>query len=130
MDIEYHQHFILNKPYRYLSQFVHSEKRRKNRKLLGSLHDFPEGTMSIGRLDQDSEGLLLLTTKGKASALVRSKKIEKEYYVQLDGNINSEGLEKLEQGVDISVNGETYTTLPSNCYRLTSPPKLWHELKK
>lgn len=106
MNIEEHQHFILNKPYGYLSQFVHNERRLKNRKLLGSLFDFPDNTMSIGRLDQDSEGLLLLTTNGKTSALVRSKKIEKEYYMQLDGNITSEAIQKLNKGVEISINGE------------------------
>ena len=49
-----HRHFILFKPYGYLSQFIYELKRKK--KLLGELHDFPEGTMAIGRLDEDSEG--------------------------------------------------------------------------
>ena len=55
-----HHHFILHKPYGYLSQFIYELKRKK--KLLGELHDFPEGTMAIGRLDEDSEGLLLQTS--------------------------------------------------------------------
>ena len=84
---EKHRHFVLFKPYGYLSQFVNMQKRRKNKGLLGALYDFPEGTMSIGRLDEDSEGLLFLTTNGKASALVRGRKVEKEYYVQVDGLI-------------------------------------------
>ena len=71
-----HQHFIIYKPYGYLSQFIYELKRPK--KLLGELHDFPENTMAIGRLDEDSEGLLLLTTDGKMSEMVRSKKVEKE----------------------------------------------------
>ena len=70
-----HRHFIVHKPYGYLSQFVCELKKKK---LLGELHDFPEGTMSIGRLDQDSEGLLLLTTNGKVSEQVRRKSVEKE----------------------------------------------------
>ena len=45
--------------------------------------------MAIGRLDHDSEGLLLLTTDGNYSYQVRSSHIEKEYYVQLDGIINT-----------------------------------------
>jgi 23S rRNA pseudouridine2457 synthase len=70
-----HKHFILNKPYGYLSQFIYQLKR--NKKLLGELYDFPVGTMAIGRLDEDSEGLILLTTDGMISELVRSKKVDK-----------------------------------------------------
>ena len=46
------RHFILHKPYGYLSQFIYELKRKKN--LLGELYDFPQGTMAIGRLDEDS----------------------------------------------------------------------------
>ena len=77
MDQE-HKHFIIYKPFGYLSQFINNQRRRTNKKLLGELHDFPDGVMSVGRLDQDSEGLLLLTTNGKLSALVTGRKIEKE----------------------------------------------------
>ena len=52
--------FKLNKPFGYLSQFANNQTRRKNKKLLGELFDFPDGSMAIGRLDEDSEGLLLL----------------------------------------------------------------------
>jgi 23S rRNA pseudouridine2457 synthase len=78
-----HHHFLIYKPYGYLSQFIYELKRPK--KLLGELYNFPEGTMAIGRLDEDSEGLLLLTTDGMMSEIVRSKTIEKEYYAQVDG---------------------------------------------
>ena len=69
-----HRHFIIHKPYGYLSQFIYELKRKK--KLLGELYNFPKGTMAIGRLDEDSEGLLLLTTDGMMSEVVRSKKVE------------------------------------------------------
>ena len=82
-----HRHFILNKPYGYLSQFVYELKRKKM--LLAELYDFPAGTMAIGRLDEDSEGLLLLTTDGKMSEIVRSKKVDKEYYVQVIDSKNN-----------------------------------------
>ncbi len=59
-----HQHFKIYKPYGYLSQFVYNQNTRRNKKLLGELGEFPEGVMSIGRLDEDSEGLLFLTTDG------------------------------------------------------------------
>ena len=68
--------------------------------------------MAIGRLDVKSEGLLFLTTNGKVSELIRSRKFEKEYYVQVDGIVTEEHCEKLRNGVIISVDGSPYTTLP------------------
>mgnify|MGYP003660152388 CR=1 FL=1 len=103
-----HQHFILHKPYGYLSQFIYELKRKK--KLLGELYDFPAGTMAIGRLDEDSEGLLLLTTDGKMSEMIRSKKVAKEYYVQVDGLITQEAIDLMKAGVEIGFNGTKYTT--------------------
>jgi 23S rRNA pseudouridine2457 synthase len=103
-----HHHFILHKPYGYLSQFIYELKRKK--KLLGELHDFPAGTMAIGRLDEDSEGLLLLTTDGKMSETVRSKKVDKEYYVQVDGVITQQAIELLKNGVEIGFEGVKYMT--------------------
>ena len=108
-----HHHFILHKPYGFLSQFIRNETTRKNKKLLGELGIFPEGTMSVGRLDQDSEGLLFLTTDGKVSyAVCSNKQVEKEYYVQVDGEITKEAIELLKNGVEISVKKEKYLTLP------------------
>lgn len=117
-----HSHFIIHKPYGYLSQFVNNQNVRKNKKLLGELNDFPDGTMSIGRLDQDSEGLLLLTTDGKVSAQVLSKKVEKEYYIQVDGEITNEAIEELKKGVDISIRGQKYKTLPCKAFALDEEP--------
>ena len=102
--------FILHKPYGYLSQFVRTQTKRKNKKLLGELFDFPEETMAIGRLDENSEGLLLLTIDGMLSEKVRSKSVEKEYYAEVDGIIDSIAVEKLENGVEIGVHGEKYLT--------------------
>jgi len=74
-----HRHFIIHKPYGYLSQFVNNQSKRKSaKKLLGAFYDFPDGIMAIGRLDEDSEGLLFLTTDGVMSERVRSKKVEKD----------------------------------------------------
>lgn len=105
-----HSHFIIHKPYGYLSQFIYELKRKK--KLLGELYDFPKGTMAIGRLDEDSEGLLLLTTDGMMSEVIRSKKVDKEYYVQVDGVINQDAIDKLKVGVEIGFNGTKYITKP------------------
>jgi len=115
-----HYHFILHKPYGYLSQFIYELKRKK--KLLGELHNFPIGTMAIGRLDEDSEGLLLLTTDGKMSEIVRSKKVDKEYYVQVDGIINQEAIEKMKNGVEIGFNGTKYITKPCESFIVNEIP--------
>jgi len=105
-----HHHFILHKPIGYVCQFVYNQTKRKNKKLLGELYDFPEGTMSIGRLDKNSEGLLLLTTDGKVSERVRRKDVEKEYYAEVDGEVTEEKLLELSQGVTISIFGKPYHT--------------------
>lgn len=117
--IEKHRHFIIHKPWGMISQFVNSAKRKK--KLLGDLYDFPEGTMAIGRLDVASEGLLLLTTDGKVSAEIRSHKIEKEYYVQVDGVIHQEAVEKLKLGVEIGFDGKKYITKPGESFLIEDP---------
>lgn len=123
-----HRHFILFKPYGYLSQFIYELKRKK--KLLGELHDFPEGTMAIGRLDEDSEGLLLLTTDGKVSEQIRSKKVEKEYYVQVDGVITPEAIAQLQKGVEIGFDGGKYMTKPCTSFIVKDIPDFGIRAKK
>ncbi len=81
--------------------------------------------MPIGRLDENSEGLLLLTTDGKVSEEVRSKAIEKEYYVQVDGIIPKDAILKLQVGVEISLEkGKKYTTLPCKVSILPTVPEV------
>lgn len=123
-----HQHFILHKPYGYLSQFIYELKRKK--KLLGELYDFPTGTMAIGRLDEDSEGLLLLTTDGKMSEIIRSKKVDKEYYVQVDGVITQEAIDKMKMGVEIGFNGTKYITKKCNAALIDETPNFGLRGKK
>lgn len=123
-----HQHFILHKPYGYLSQFIYELKRKK--KLLGELYDFPQGTMAIGRLDEDSEGLLLLTTDGKVSEQIRSKKVDKEYYVQVDGIITQEAVDQLKKGVEIGFNGTKYITKPCQSRLIDEIPNFGTRGKK
>lgn len=125
-----HRHFILYKPYGYLTQFIYNKTTRKNRKLLGDLYNFPDGTMAIGRLDQDSEGLLLLTTDGKVSEQVRSKKVEKEYYIQVDGIVTPQAIKQLQNGIIISIKGKKYTTLACKAAVLNPPPKVQERSKK
>jgi len=117
-----HKHFKIFKPYGFLSQFV--PEKRKKKKLLGELFDFPDNIMAIGRLDHDSEGLLLLTTDGMQSHKIRDKGIEKEYYVQVDGKISQDAISQLQDGVEIGVNHAKYKTLPCKVSILLDEPKL------
>ncbi|MFT6924861.1 MAG: 23S rRNA pseudouridine2457 synthase [Psychromonas sp.] len=117
-----HQHFKIFKPYGFLSQFVPEPRKKKH--LLGELFDFPDKIMAIGRLDHDSEGLLLLTTDGMMSYKVRSKGIEKEYYVQVDGSITFDAMSLLQNGVEIGINGTKYLTLPCKAFKLDNEPLL------
>jgi len=114
-----HRHFIHHKPYGYLCQFVCELPKKK---LVGSLFDFPEGTMAIGRLDEQSEGLLLLTTDGQVSEYIRSRHIEKEYYAQLDGLITDEAIEQLKEGVEIGIRDVKYRTMPCHVFHLENDP--------
>ncbi|UYZ62629.1 pseudouridine synthase [Hymenobacter weizhouensis] len=116
-----HRHFVLHKPFGYLSQFVADLPRKK---VLGELYPFPEGTMAIGRLDEHSEGLLLLTTDGRVSEQVRSRHIEKEYYAQVDGLITDEAVRRLQEGVEIGIRDVKYQTQPCTARRLPAPPDL------
>ncbi|MHC1774596.1 MAG: pseudouridine synthase [Lentimicrobium sp.] len=122
-----HRHFIIHKPFGYMSQFVCDLHRKR---VLGELYTFPEGTMPIGRLDEHSEGLLLLTTDGMQSELVRAKNHEKEYYAQLDGLINEEALENLRTGVEIGIRGVKYMTLPCKVKLLDNDPGFPPRTKK
>ena len=130
MEKEIHRHFKIYKPYGYLSQFKTNQKSAGKFKLLGELYDFPEGIMAIGRLDKDSEGLLLLTSNGKLSTKITAGNSEKEYYVQVDGDISDEAIEKLKKGVEISIYGKSYFTKECTVERLLDRPNFPERAKK
>ncbi|MDP6908212.1 MAG: pseudouridine synthase [Flavobacteriales bacterium] len=119
-----HRHFVLYKPDGYLSMFIYNQNKRRNKKLLGELFNFPAGTMAIGRLDEASEGLLLLTTVGDTSEFIRSSEVEKEYFVQVDGIIDQEAIEKLKSGVEIRTGKGLYSTIPCKVSKLSDTPDL------
>jgi 23S rRNA pseudouridine2457 synthase len=121
--------FALHKPYGYLSQFVNNGPKKGKKKLLGELYEFPPETMAIGRLDEPSEGLLLLTTDGKQSEWIRSSKVEKEYFAQLDGLISEEAIQGLKDGVEISINKKKYRTQKCKV-RLIPEPDLAPRVRK
>jgi 23S rRNA pseudouridine2457 synthase len=107
-----YRYFKIFKPYGYLSQFT---KEHESHKVLGDLYDFPSDVYPIGRLDKDSEGLLLLSNNKKLveKYLNPKEKTSKEYWVQVEGQPSKEDLESLSKGVNIKIKpGKYHTTLP------------------
>ena len=117
-----HRHFKIYKPFGMLSQLSsNSIKEVKKKQFLTALYDFPDGIMPIGRLDENSEGLLLMTTDGKLSDKINRSGIEKEYYAQLDGLITDEAVEQLKLGVEIGLHGKKYRTKSCDASKLETP---------
>jgi 23S rRNA pseudouridine2457 synthase len=95
-----HRYFVLHKPYNMVSQFISPDPVR----LLNDIDfDFPEGTHAIGRLDNHSEGLLLLTTNKKVTRLLfeGSKPHVRKYLIQVKQVMTDETLQRLKAGVPI-----------------------------
>lgn len=122
MQEETHRYFYLNKPYDMVSQFKSADKVR----LLGEIDfDWPEGTHAIGRLDNNSEGILLLTTNKKITKLLFESKVphKRTYAVMVQNKVSEETLQKLQTGVEIIVqNGATYVTTPCDAAIIPSSP--------
>ena len=125
-----HQHFMLYKPFGLLSQFMSNSKDERKKRFLGELHSFPNNSMAIGRLDEKSEGLLLITTDGKLSAHVTGRGIEKEYYAQVNGAITEEAIERMQQGVEIGFKGQKYITKPCKVLKIKKAPNFPERRKK
>lgn len=119
------KHFKIYKPFGMLSQLTSGEEKQTQKKrFLGELFDFPMGIMPIGRLDEKSEGLLLMTTDGKLSDYINNSGIEKEYYAQLDGDITQVAITQIKKGVSIGLFGKNYITKPCKVSKLIEVPKL------
>lgn len=116
-----YRYFICYKPYGVLSQFTTPVEGKLG---LGSLYDFPKDVYPVGRLDEDSEGLLLLTNDGRANQRLLGQGIEKTYWVQVEGQITDADLEPLRKGVSIKVNKKPYHTLPARAKVLATAPSL------
>ena len=120
-----HRYFLLNKPMNMVSQFVSTHQVQ----LLSNINfDFPVGTHAIGRLDQMSEGLLLLTTNKKVTKLLfqGTRPHVRIYLVQVKNKVNQDTLKQLCSGVKISAsNGTTYTTTPCHVDLIDPPQHLW-----
>jgi 23S rRNA pseudouridine2457 synthase len=121
-----HRYIVLHKPRGIVSQFISPD----NVGLLGDLDFvFPEGTHAIGRLDKDSEGLLLLTTNKKVTKLLfqGAQPHTRDYLVLVKNNVAQETLVKLQSGVTFKTfGGEDYNTGICDVSIVEHPEKLYH----
>ena len=119
------RYFVVNKPYDMVSQFVSPHAVR----VLGQLSfDFPEGTHSVGRLDNESEGLLLLTTNKRVTRLLFQSAIphRRTYLVKVKNIVSGDTLEQIRKGIPIRVRGGAYyTTAPCEADLLPEPVDLF-----
>ena len=93
---------LFNKPYNVLSQFTDTDSSAKVSQTLASFIDLPN-VYPAGRLDKDSEGLLLLTNNGQLQHHISNPemKMPKSYWVQVEGEIDQAALDKLKSGVEL-----------------------------
>lgn len=112
-------YFVIYKPYNILSQFTDEG----NKKGLNSIISLPKDCYPVGRLDSDSEGLLLITNdKSVNNRLLNPHSQHKRtYLVQVDGDITEEAVSQLRSGVTIKVEGRPYSTLPSDVEKIDEP---------
>ncbi len=111
------KYFAVYKPFGMLSQFTDVE----GRDTLAGLYDFPNDVYPVGRLDSDSEGLLLLTNDKKLTDYLLNprNKHEREYLVQVEGMPSENELRQLQSGLRI----KEYTTLQAKA-KIVDEPEL------
>ncbi len=113
---------LFNKPYDVLSQFTDKGTEGSPRRTLSDFVDVPE-VYPAGRLDRDSEGLMVLTDDGKLQAQISNPKYgkEKTYWVQVEGIPDDTALHALQSGVMLK-DGKTR---PAKAKRIDTPMGLW-----
>jgi 23S rRNA pseudouridine2457 synthase len=117
-------YFAIYKPYMMISQFT--PENEGDVTLADLDFDFPKDCYTIGRLDKDSEGLLLLTNDNQLKTKVLEPKYKqaKTYYAQVEGTPTADEMQRLQRGVEISINGKKHKTLPAKASILDESPVL------
>jgi 23S rRNA pseudouridine2457 synthase len=91
--------------------------------VLGSLYPFPKDVYAVGRLDTDSEGLLLLTDDKRVNARLLDPRHahERTYYAQVEGNLTDEAVAQLCAGVTLRIDGKEFRTQPAKAQCIDPP---------
>lgn len=118
------KYYLLFKPYGYLSQFT--KEHPDHRTLAELCPGIPKDVFPVGRLDKDSEGLLLLTSDRKVNLklLHPSNQHKRVYLAQVEGLPSSEALQRLKAGPQIKVGKKKYKCLPCDVAMLANEPEL------
>ena len=113
---------LFNKPFNVLCQFTDESEQAQDRETLANYID-QKGFYAAGRLDRDSEGLLLLTDNGKLQHQITDPqyKLPKTYWVQLEGDVTKEAINQLKKGVEL----KDGVTRPADCKKMDEPKWLW-----
>ena len=111
------RYFLVDKPYDVLSQFT---REAPHHRTLADLGEFPPDVYPVGRLDRDSEGLLLLTNdKRLNAALLRPRRKQpKVYWAQVEGKVGAAQLRQLASGVTIRIKGREHHCSPAAARRI------------
>ena len=114
------QYYLIYKPFGMLSQF---SREGEHATLADLRFTFAKDIYPVGRLDSDSEGLLLLTNDNvlKTKLLEPRNKHTRTYYVQVEGQITEEACAAMSAGVNISINSKSYLTLPATATPIAEP---------
>ncbi|HEY2725770.1 MAG TPA: pseudouridine synthase [Parafilimonas sp.] len=116
------RYFIAYKPYQTLSQFTSA----LNKKTLADYFSVPKNIYPVGRLDEDSEGLLILTNDKKLNhhLLNPAFEHEREYWVQVEGKITGDAIMQMQQGLQLNIKNETRQTKTSTVTIFTESPEV------
>ncbi len=116
-------YYAFYKPYNVINQF---SKAHPDHISLQDIVKVPKDVYPVGRLDKDSEGLLLLTNDKSINTLLLlpGNKKQKTYLVQVDGDITQDAVEKMARGIEIKLDTGPYITKPCEIKKLKQPPVL------
>ena len=116
------RYFIVYKPYQTLSQF----SAVPGKKTLADFFSVPRDVYPVGRLDEDSEGLLLLTndTKLNHRLLDPAFEHEREYWVQVEGNFTQQAAMQMEQGIQLTIKGKAEQTKHCVVHTFDTAPRV------
>jgi 23S rRNA pseudouridine2457 synthase len=123
------QYYVIYKPYLVLSQFSLPSADAAGsikKQTLKDMFDVPRDVYPVGRLDHDSEGLLILTNDTSLNHRLLNPRFShaREYWAQVEGIVTDEALDRLRTGVIISVDGKNYKTKKASAHRFTEPPDI------
>lgn len=116
------RYYLIYKPYHVLTQFG----KEGNKASLADHFKVPRDVYPVGRLDYDSEGLLILTNDKSLNHRLLNPRFahEREYWVQVDGSITPAAIEELQRGVQINVDGKAHYTQKCQAFLFEGEPEV------